>query len=313
MKKLLPLLVSLVLVLSACGLPGAQAEPTAVVLPTAVPTEAVSSNAPGQAAGGNAGDKSTSAADGMVQVYVPGGKFQMGGVDADAQDDEKPAHFVTVGPFWMDIHEVTTAMYQLCVAAGTCNPPREFKSEGRESYFGNKDFADYPVVFVSWEDAKNYCAWAGRELPTEAQWEYAARGSADFRRFPWGDQSPTNNLANYDFTVRDTTRVGSFPNGASSFGILDMAGNVWEWVADFYDPQYYAQAPADNPTGPNAAGPNGPRRVIRGGSWADNFKDLRVSNRGFALAPDLTADSKSEAYMGEGNSRIGFRCAAPGK
>ncbi len=309
MKKLFPLLTALVLFLNACG----QAQPTAVVLPTAVPTQEVQANDPGQPAGGQAGDERTSDADGMVQVYIPGGKFQMGGVDGDAQDDEKPAHFVTVGPFWMDKHEVTNGMYQLCVAAGACNPPREFKSEGREAYFGSPDFAEFPVVFVNWEDAKTYCGWAGRQLPTEAQWEFAARGSADFRRFPWGDQSPDNSLANYDYTVRDTARVGSYPKGVSPFGLVDMAGNVWEWVSDFYDPQYYGQAGEQNPTGPNAAGPNGPRRVIRGGSWADGFKDLRVSNRGFALAPDLTADSKSEAFMGEGNSRIGFRCVAPGQ
>lgn len=312
MKKLFPIIVSLVLVLSACDLPGAQAQPTAVALPTAVPTEEVQSNDTGPK-GGNAGDEETASADGMAQVYVPGGKFQMGGVDGDAQDDEKPAHFVTIGPFWLDKHEVTNAMYQLCVAAGVCNPPRAFKSESRESYYGNKDFADYPVVFVNWNDAKTYCEWAGRRLPTEAEWEYAARGSADFRRFPWGDQSPDNSLANYDFIVRDTTRVGNYPKGASPFGALDMSGNVWEWVSDFYEPNYYSQAGEQNPTGPNSAGPNGPRRVIRGGSWADNFKDLRVSNRGYALAPDLTADSRSEAYAGEGNSHIGFRCAANGK
>ncbi len=309
MKKLFPILVLFVFLLSACG----QAQPTAIVLPTAVPTQEAQVNDPGKPEGGKAGDERTSSADGMLQVYVPGGKFQMGGLDGDAQDDEKPAHPVTVGPFWMDKVEVTNAMYQLCVSAGVCNPPSEFKSESREMYFGSPDFADYPVVYVDWNDAKTYCEWAGRRLPTEAEWEFAARGNADYRRYPWGDQSPTNNLANYDYTVRDTTRVGSYPTGASPFGALDMAGNVWEWVADYYDPGYYAQAGADNPTGPNKAGVNGPRVVLRGGSWADGFKDLRVSNRGFGVAPDLTADSKSEAYAGESNPRVGFRCAETGK
>lgn len=314
MKTLIPVTLSFVLLLSACGmLPGGQPEPTAVALPTAVPTTEIQTNPTSQPASGQQGDERTSLADGMVQVYLPGGRFQMGGLDADAQQDEKPPHFVTLGPYWMDKHEVTNGMYQLCVDAGACQPPRDFKSQNRSSYFGNSEFADFPVVFVSWLDAKAYCEWAGRRLPTEAEWEFAARGNGDYRRFPWGDDSPTMTTANYDSIVRDTTRVGSYPSGASPFGLLDMAGNVWEWVADYYDANYYSQSGDQNPAGPVAAGVNGPRRVLRGGSWFDNFKELRVSNRGFAMAPDPTKDSRSEAYLGEANARVGFRCAAPGE
>jgi eukaryotic-like serine/threonine-protein kinase len=310
MKKFFPIIISLMLVLSACGGPGG-AQPTAVALPTAA-SEPTKINAPQEAQAGKAGDERTSEADGMAEVFIPSGKFQMGGFDDDAQKDEHPTHGVTMGAFWMDKVEVTNAMYQLCVLAGACQAPRDIKSATRSSYFANKDFADYPVVYVSWQDAANYCKWAGRRMPTEAEWEYAARGSADFRRYPWGEQSPDNNLANFDNQARDTTRVGSFPKGASAFGLLDMAGNVWEWVSDFYGAGYYGQTSAENPTGPGDAGANAPK-VMRGGSWADNFKEVRVSNRGFAKAPDLTADSKSDAFKGDANNRIGFRCAANGK
>ena len=310
MKKLFPILISLVFVLSACGLPGTNAEPTAVVLPTAIP-EVTTVNPTQAAKGGQTGGERTSAGDGMVQIYIPGGKFQMGGFDGDAQKDESPTHTVTLSPFWIDKLEVTNSMYQLCVVAGVCQTPRASKSATRDNYFANKDFADYPIIYVSWLDADNYCKWAGRRLPTEAEWELAARGNTDFRRFPWGDQSPDNSLANYDFQVRDTSRVGSYPKGASPFGALDMAGNVWEWVSDYYNPEYYNQTGQENPIGPN--GTSGGPKVIRGGSWADNFKDLRVSNRGYAKSPNLTVDSKADSYKGEANERTGFRCAAPGK
>jgi formylglycine-generating enzyme required for sulfatase activity len=311
MKKLFPIVISLVLVLSACGLPGANAEPTSIAVPTAIP-EVVTTNPTLAADSGKAGSERTAAGDGMVQVYILGGKFQMGGFDGDAQKDEHPTHQVALSPFWMDKLEVTNGMYQLCVLAGSCDAPDQMKSASHDSYFANKDFADYPVIFVSWQDAANYCKWAGRRLPTEAEWEFAARGSADFRRFPWGDQSPDNSLANYDNQARDTMRVGSFPKGASPFGILDMAGNVWEWVSDFYGAEYYNQSGAQDPTGPNT-GSSTANKVIRGGSWTDGFKEVRVSNRGYAKSPDLTADSKSEAYKGETNNRTGFRCAAPGQ
>jgi formylglycine-generating enzyme required for sulfatase activity len=308
MKKLIPVITIFVLLLTACG--GGAAQPTALSLPTAVPTTA--DNA-AQQNGGKAGDVMTSPGDAMPMVFIPSGAFYMGGVDTDAQPDEKPPHNVTVSAFWMDKLEVTNGMYTLCVKATKCQPPREFQSATRKSYFGNADFTDFPVIQVSWQDASNYCQWAGRRLPTEAEWEYAARGSADYRRYPWGEQSPDSNLENYDYSVRDTSKVGSYPSGASPFGILDMAGNVFEWVADFYDPNYYAGMPSQNPSGPSVAVGQGLRRVIRGGSWVDAFKDQRVSNRGYASSPDLSADSKSEKYKGEANNHTGIRCAANGQ
>ncbi len=311
MKKVFPTILVFVYLLSACGLPGANVQPTAIVVATAVPTQQVTINPTLPADTGKLGSERTSAGDGMVQVFVPAGTFQMGGFDGDAQQDENPTRAVTLDSFWIDKLLVTNGMYQLCLKAGACQPPRELKSATHATYFDNPDFADFPVIYVSWLDASSYCQWAGRRLPTEAEWEFAARGSADTRRYPWGDQSPTDSLANYDSALRDTSKVGSFPTGASPFGALDMAGNVWEWVSDYYGATYYSQGLIQNPPGPKGA--DGGLKVIRGGSWADNFKELRVSNRGFSKSPDLTADSKSDAYKGDANNRTGFRCAAPGK
>jgi eukaryotic-like serine/threonine-protein kinase len=310
MKKLFPILISLTLVLSACGLPSFNAQPTSIVVPTAVP-EAVSVNPTLAAESGKPGSERKASGDGMIQMYVPAGKFQMGGFDNDAQADERPTHDVNLNAFWMDKLEVTNGMYQICVKNGACTAPRDVKSATHASYYDNPDFADFPVIFVNWQDAANYCQWAGRRLPTEAEWEYAARGSTDTRRMPWGDQSPDDTRTNYNYQAKDTVRVGSFPKGASPFGVLDMAGNVWEWVQDFYSADYYNQTGDQSPIGPK--GKDGGRKVMRGGSWADGFKELRVSNRGFGNSPDMTADSNSDAFKGEANNRTGFRCAADGK
>ena len=168
MKKLFPITMALILVLSACQL-GGQAQPTAISLPTAFPTNTPPAiNAP-EAAGGEAGAERASSVDGMPQVYIPDGTFRMGGLDTDVNKDEEPAHDVTLKGFWMDKLEVTNAMYTLCVKAGACQPPQYFKSDTRESYFNNAEFNDYPVVYVTWAQADTYCSWAGRRLPTEAE------------------------------------------------------------------------------------------------------------------------------------------------
>jgi formylglycine-generating enzyme required for sulfatase activity len=251
--------------------------------------------------------KHNSSIDGMPQVYVPAGQVRMGGLDVHADDDELPAHYVSLNAFWIDQLEVTNAMYLLCVQAGKCNPPASWTSEKRSSYFNNPVYKDYPVVQVTWEQASTYCAWAGRRLPTEAQWERAARGD-DFRTFPWGDEPPSEIYVNFDRLVGDTSRVGSYAAGASPFGALDMAGNVWEWTTDYFSTQYYASSSPSDPSGPSDSANN--RRVIRGGSYQDEWIDIRVSKRGSALGPNPNAVYEDPLRGGEHSSKIGFRCTA---
>jgi len=234
----------------------------------------------------------------------------MGGLDVHADlNDELPAHYVEIDAFWIDQLEVTNAMYLLCVQAGACSLPGSWASERRSSYFNTEEFKDYPVVSVTWEQANVYCAWAERRLPTEAEWERAARGD-DFRNYPWGDEPPTEMYANFDRLVNDTSRVGSYAAGASPFGALDMAGNVWEWVADLYGTDYYNSSPELNPIGPETSSTN--LRVIRGGSFQDEWTNLRVSKRGAALGPAPELRLNSSNSYGEQSSKIGFRCAADG-
>jgi formylglycine-generating enzyme required for sulfatase activity len=189
-----------------------------------------------------------------------------------------------------------------------CRPPVKYNSDNRADYFGIAEFRDYPVVYVTWLDAKIYCEWAGRRLPTEAEWERAARGD-DMRTYPWGGEPPNSSLANANNDLGDTSRVGSYPDGASPFGALDMAGNVWEWVADLYDQDYYEDSPTSNPAGPGVEFPR-LERVIRGGSYQDGRLDLRLSNRGYELGPDPSALPGSDESYGRSSVKIGFRCAA---
>jgi formylglycine-generating enzyme required for sulfatase activity len=213
-------------------------------------------------------------------VYVPAGKFWMGSSDADKQadDDERPQHEVDLDAVWIDKFEVTNAQYKRCVDAGKCSAPRESKSYTRSSYYGNAQYDNYPAIYVTWENATQYCAFAKKQLPTEAQWEKAARG-ADKRIYPWGDTFDGTKLNSWDSTPRpgDTTAVGSYPSGASPYGAMDMAGNVWEWVADWYDANYYKNSPARNPKNETA----GPDRVVRGGSWLYDATLVRAAGRIF--------------------------------
>ena len=235
----------------------------------------------------------TAEVDGMIQVYIPEGVFLMGSADDQpAEADERPQHSVYLDAFWIDLTEVTNAMYARCVSAGGCREPAQISSKTRLFYYSDSRFANYPVIYVSWQDANTYCQWAGRRLPTEAEWEKAARG-ADGRFFPWGDAPAESNRLNYNQHVGDTTPVGSYPTGASSYGVLDMAGNVAEWVADWYDASYYAVSTAVNPLGPGS----GQYRVLRGGSWFSPEQVVRAVYRLWNL-PDLGYDSS------------GFRCAA---
>jgi len=247
--------------------------------------------------------------DGMSMVYVAAGDFDMGSDYLEAAfgrklcrqyiggsaaaacypdnfRDEAPPHHVTLNGFWIDRTEVTNGQYQRCVQAGACRPPAEIRSHYRPFYYGNAEFADYPVILVTRDQAIAYCSWAGARLPTESEWEYAARGPESWI-FPWGDSFDGTRL-NYcdencdagpsdpkmDDGYADTAPVGTFPSGASWVNALDMAGNVREWVAD-----WYGTYPADqqiNPTGPAS----GESVIPRGGSWIDNPSLVRSANRG---------------------------------
>jgi formylglycine-generating enzyme required for sulfatase activity len=194
-------------------------------------------------------------ADGARIVFVPEGDFMMGITASQALhlvdlcssctpakfEDSIPQHMVGLGAFWIYQTEVTNQMYQKCVEKGRCLQPLEYDSETRRDYYADPAHGNYPVVHLDWYRADDYCRWAGGRLPTEAEWEKAARGT-DGRLFPWGDQAPNAQLANVDPFVGDTVRVGSYPRGASPYGALDMAGNVWEWVADWYTATAYDDA-----------------------------------------------------------------------
>jgi formylglycine-generating enzyme required for sulfatase activity/predicted Ser/Thr protein kinase len=231
--------------------------------------------------------------DGMVQVYIPSGQFLMGTLETEpgAGNEEKPQHPVYLSVYWIDQTEVTNAMYLRCVREGVCRPPKASGSSTRPAYFDEPGFGNYPVIYVSWGDADIYCRWAGRRLPSEAEWEKAARGS-DGQTYPWGEDPPDTERANFNNQVGDTRAVGSYPAGASPYGALDMAGNVAEWVADWYDPDYYPVSPASNPTGPET----GDFRVLRGGSWFNMARAMRAAFR-LSNYPDLQSDT------------LGFRCA----
>jgi serine/threonine-protein kinase len=272
-----------------------------------------------------AGDPRTRETDGMTMVYVPAGEFEMGSTEGD--DDEEPVHTVALDAFWLDQTEVSVAQFRQFVNATNHETTAEergnswvYTGDGWEQVEG-VDWAhpqgpgsraedDHPVVHVSWHDAEAYCAWAGGRLPTEAEWEYAARGPESWI-YPWGnvfdgtrlnycDQNCALDRAdeNVDDGYEFTAPVGSYPDGASWIGALDLLGNVSEWVADWYGEAYYAQSPRENPTGPTS----GDTRVLRGGSWGNNEWYVRGAVR---YGGDPAAS----------NVVNGFRCvavAAPG-
>jgi eukaryotic-like serine/threonine-protein kinase len=225
-------------------------------------------------------------------VSIPAGPFWMGcndAVDVECYGDERPYHEVTLSEYAVDRTEVTVEAYGACVQAGTCSSP----DTGESCNWNVMGHEKHPVNCVSWLDAQNYCAWAGKTLPTEAEWEKAARGS-DGRRYPWGNATLTCARANYLAPcVRATEAVGNHPCGASPYGALDMGGNVWEWVADWFDPSYYSYSPSNDPPG----SPSGSTRGTRGGSWDDGSRWVAASARDWA-DPSL----RSSAY--------GFRCAS---
>jgi len=233
------------------------------------------------------GSTKTSPKDGIVLVYVHAGEFLMGSENGYA--NEKPQHRVYLDAFWIDQTEVTNAMYAKCVAVGVCQPPHQLAPDNGSFYTNNPGYADYPVMFVDWNQARAYCQWADRRLPSEADWEKAARGT-DGRTYPWGEGIDCS-LANYNGKdggcVGRTQPVGSYPGGASVYGALDMAGNVWEWVADWA--MAYPGGYIDSDAGEKY-------RVARGGSWGRNGKEARSANRVWGTLDKWGPD-------------LGFRCA----
>lgn len=232
------------------------------------------------------------------EVYVPTGQFLMG-CSGDlspltCDSDAAPIHAVYLDAFYIDKTEVTNEQYAACVAAGGCPRPSATDSETRSEYYGKPEYSNYPVINVDWDRANAYCRWAGKRLPTEAEWEKAARGS-DLRWFAWGNDTPTCDRLNFRSCVGDTVAVGSYPAGASPYGALDMIGNVREWVSDLYDKKAYAGSRYYNPTGP-ASTPSG-QHLVRGGSWKDD------ENHG---ANTWVRLDESDIYK---MHQIGFRCA----
>jgi len=231
----------------------------------------------------------------VEMVLIPAGDFIMG--NDDGPDYEKPAHTVYLDVFYMDIYETTNREYENCVNAGICQPPIYNGSNSRSSYYENPQYDNYPVIYVNWDMAKTYCEWRGAELPTEAQWEKAARGT-NGRTYPWGEKVPDCSIANYwslasGICVGDTTSVGNYESGKSPYGIYDMAGNVWEWVLDWYSEMYYHDSPVANPLGPDS----GQDRTVRGGAWLGDYPFLQASSR------------HSESYWQQGFVDVGFRCS----
>jgi formylglycine-generating enzyme required for sulfatase activity len=254
--------------------------------------------------GSGAGDTWVRPKDSMVMVFVPQGEFVMG-VDANAAMDfchqfmnycepdwftaEAPVHSVYLRAYWIDRTEVTNDQYALCVADKACSLPEHFAVIAPVEYYYDGRHGNYPVMYVSWYDAEAYCAWAESRLPTEAEWEKAARGT-DGRMFPWGDTPPDADQVCY-YAIDNLAGVGNCPAGASPYGALDMAGSVWEWVADWFDAGYYSLSPLENPVGPTT----GTVRAIRGGSALNTDFELRSTSR-FGNDP------------GNADVGIGFRC-----
>jgi formylglycine-generating enzyme required for sulfatase activity len=249
--------------------------------------------------------------DGMVQVYIPAGSFLRGSNPEDplAQEDEFPQRSIYLNSYWIDKTEITNAMYaQFLNQVGN-------QLEGGDTWLDADDqaaqvfmendrwealegYENHPVVEVTWFGARAYCEWVGRRLPTEAEWEKAARGT-DGRTFPWGEgESGVKKVpcdqANLAGCHLSTVPVGQSPNDVSPYGVLDMGGNIAEWVADWYEAEYYQTSPVKNPMGPES----GKYRILRGGTWTRNHLTSRTVNR-------FWTDPSFACYY-NGN---GFRCA----
>ncbi|MEQ1793250.1 MAG: SUMF1/EgtB/PvdO family nonheme iron enzyme [Nitrospira sp.] len=244
-------------------------------------------------------EKEVKGKDGAPMVLIPEGSFPMGVPhgDRDGGRDEYPRHDVFVSNFYIDKFELTNGRYLEFVKATGHRIPQNPKNATRNLWQGDvitESLTDRPVINVDWADANAYCQWVGKRLPTEAEWEKAAKGTAD-RRFPWGNVEPTNKHLNFNqqwIGEKTLMPVGSYEAGKSPFGVYDMAGNVWEWVNDWYDAKYYEKSPAKNPTGPET----GTKRVLRGSGWQNETPTVRIFTR---VDSDPTIRNES----------TGFRCA----
>ncbi|WHZ24993.1 MAG: Sulfatase modifying factor 1 precursor (C-alpha-formyglycine- generating enzyme 1) [Nitrospira sp.] len=228
--------------------------------------------------------------DGREMVQISEGPFVMGSRDNDSDPDEKPEHQVYLKAYFIDKNEVTQYAYDR-FAKMTKRGKRRI--EVFEDDPAKLLKPEYPMIAATWEDAEAYCKWAGKRLPTEAEWEKAARGEGK-RRYPWGDEFVVSyaNIDGNEDAFRYLAPPGSFESGRSPYGVYDMTGNVGEWVSDFYDENYYRKSPYRDPKGPE----QGDQHVIRGGSWRETKRNVRASKR-FQAKPwrhDVT---------------VGFRCA----
>jgi len=221
----------------------------------------------------------------MEMVFVPAGEFLMG--DDDLDRNMRPQHKVYLDAYWIDQTEVTNKQYRTCIMDGGC------RGDEPTHYVYDDSKEDHPVVYVTWQNAYDFCDWAGKTLPTEAQWEKAARGTEGIK-FPWGNSTPTLSHGNFDQYAEGTKPVGSYSLGASPYGALDMAGNVFEWTKDWYQWDYYKESPYRNPQGPA----DGFARVKRGGAWGSFFNSSEfILRTGF------------RKYTGSEKSyHLGFRC-----
>jgi len=240
--------------------------------------------------------------DGAPMVLIPAGPFPMG-VPKWARDggvDERPNHEVDLDAFYMDKYEVTNGRYLEFIHATGHRPPKHRTDQTKNLWQGGlmpESIAPLPVINVDWFDSQAYCEWAGKRLPTEAEWEKAAKGTDD-RRFPWGDVEPTHKHLNFNQVwkgEKTLVPVGIYEKGKSPYGVYDVAGNVWEWVADWYDPAYYQKSPRRNPKGPET----GTHRVLRSSGWQVETPMVRIFTR-------VKSDPLNR------NHSTGFRCAADG-
>lgn len=286
---ILGLSLSLAIILSSCGTSTPEVI-TVVVTATDVPVTETPTQDPNLALapvtlGGPQNGETIKWIDGSALVYIPAGNFTMGDNGYDS-----PMHSVSLDAYWIQQTKVTNRMYDQCVKAGVCSAPNQ---ELGGPVFTNPGYASHPVVGVTWDQAQAYCGWIQGNLPTEAQWEKAARG-VNGNPYPWGNSEPTCGLLNFANCYGRTTNVDTYGDGKSPFGLYDMAGNVFEWVFDLYDANYYSQSPSENPTGPQT----GKYRGVRGSSFETIDLQIASAIRRYNEQTDSGRD-------------IGFRCVVP--